>query len=314
MANAITSMIKSIPVPKNLSRFKLKLEKHAPDIMMVVGTGLIIGSAVYACKKTIVAKDILEEANEELNKIKYGEDVADGDESFSEKDARNERIKVYSRMTFDLGKCYGVSIAGGLAGFSLIFGAHKILKDRNAMIAAAYANLLASYNSYRAQVKEVLGEEEESILCSGGVREKIDIPDENGKIKKQDAVVFHDDGSGHSPYARIFDETCVNWSRSPSANLTTIRSVQAWANDKLRCTGHLFLNEVYEALGFPHSTAGAVVGWMWDPDDTVHGDNYVDFGIFDNAKTSASVRDFINGYEPCIWLDFNVDGIIYNLI
>lgn len=316
MANPISSIVKKInlPMPSGLSKFKLKLDKHAPDIMVVVGTGLVVASAVYACKKTIDAKDILEKANEDLDKIKYGEDVADGDEGFTEKDARNERIKVYSHMAFDLGKCYGPSIVGGITGFGLIFGAHKILKDRNAVIAAAYANLLASYNSYRARVQEVIGEEEEFVIHSGAQKEKIDIQDDNGKVKKQDAIVFHDDGSTHSPYARIFDETCKNWSRSPSANMTTIRAVQSYANDKLRCEGHLFLNEVYRALGFPDTPEGAIMGWMWDPDDTEHGDNYVDFGIFDNAKTSEVVRDFINGYEPCVWLDFNVDGVIYNLI
>jgi hypothetical protein len=66
-------------------------------------------------------------------------------------------------------------------------------------------------------------------------------------------------------------------------------------------------------LGIPHSTAGAVVGWIYDPKNPDHkGDNHVDFGIY-NIHIPAN-RDFVNGWERSIWLDFNVDGVIYDLI
>ena len=42
-----------------------------------------------------------------------------------------------------------------------------------------------------------------------------------------------------------------------------------------------------------------------------NGDNYVDFGIYKNKEGN---RRFINGYEYNILLDFNVDGVIYDLI
>lgn len=42
-------------------------------------------------------------------------------------------------------------------------------------------------------------------------------------------------------------------------------------NDKLRWQGHLFLNEVYDALGMPKTRLGAVMGWSRkaDPDAIV---------------------------------------------
>jgi hypothetical protein len=39
-------------------------------------------------------------------------------------------------------------------------------------------------------------------------------------------------------------------------------------------------------------------------------DNYINFGIFDG--TTEVLRDFVNGLEGAILLDFNVDGVIYN--
>ena len=90
-----------------------------------------------------------------------------------------------------------------------------------------------------------------------------------------------------------------------------LRAQQQYANDKLIAQGHLFLNEVYDMLGLPRTKAGAIVGWVYDDNNAV-GDNFVDFGIYDVHRETA--RDFVNGYERSILLDFNVDGVIYDLI
>ena len=69
------------------------------------------------------------------------------------------------------------------------------------------------------------------------------------------------------------------------------------------------MNEVYQALGIPETEAGQVVGWIYDPENPDHkGDNYVDFNIYDLHREKS--RDFVNGYERSILLDFNVDGEI----
>ena len=60
-------------------------------------------------------------------------------------------------------------------------------------------------------------------------------------------------------------------------------------------------------LGLPRTQAGQLVGWVKG-----QGDDFVDFGIFDGDDMKH--RDFVNGYERSILLDFNVDGIVYNLI
>ena len=60
-------------------------------------------------------------------------------------------------------------------------------------------------------------------------------------------------------------------------------------------------------LGFPHTSAGAVVGWVRG-----NGDGYVDFGLMDFYSNAN--RLFHEGFEPNIWLDFNVDGVIWDKI
>jgi hypothetical protein len=108
-------------------------------------------------------------------------------------------------------------------------------------------------------------------------------------------------------YARFFDELCPDFNRQPEYNFLFVRSVQNFANDMLRARGHLFLNEVYDMLGIPRTGAGQVVGWVLE-----NGDGYVDFGVFDGDNAMA--RNFVNGREGAILLDFNVDGVVHNLI
>ena len=109
----------------------------------------------------------------------------------------------------------------------------------------------------------------------------------------------------YSPYARVFDETNPNWCRDSELNLFALVRLQNYANEKLKAKGFLFLNDVYEMLGFPKTKAGQIVGWIYDEDKPI-GDNYIDFGIYKTTKNS----NFINGFENSIILDFNVDGSI----
>ena len=64
-------------------------------------------------------------------------------------------------------------------------------------------------------------------------------------------------------------------------------------------------------LGIEETRAGQVVGWVYDEKNPV-GDNFVDFGIYDLYNEKA--RDFVNGRERSILLDFNIDGNILDLM
>jgi hypothetical protein len=108
-------------------------------------------------------------------------------------------------------------------------------------------------------------------------------------------------------YARFFDELSTSWNREPEYNLVFLKCQQSYANDMLKTRGHVFLNEVYDSLGIERTKAGQVVGWVISED----GDNFIDFGLYAN---NGKVRDFINGREGAILLDFNVDGVIYDKI
>lgn len=114
-----------------------------------------------------------------------------------------------------------------------------------------------------------------------------------------------------SQYARIFDDSCVGWTKDPEYNMHFLKVQQNYCNVLLKSKGHLFLNEVYDILGIPRTKAGTVVGWVYNEKNPI-GDNFVDFGIFDTNDERNS--DFINGFKRTAILDFNVDGNILNYI
>lgn len=71
----------------------------------------------------------------------------------------------------------------------------------------------------------------------------------------------------------------------------------------------MFLNEVLDMLGFNQTSTGALVGWVTGKEES---DGYVDFGLYDFSR--PGVADFVNGDADTVILEFNHDGIIFNLI
>jgi hypothetical protein len=66
-------------------------------------------------------------------------------------------------------------------------------------------------------------------------------------------------------------------------------------------------------LGLPETKAGQCVGWVYRKENEPKtGDNYVDFGVFNGDP--EWVEAFVDGVEKYVILDFNVDGMILDLI
>lgn len=137
-----------------------------------------------------------------------------------------------------------------------------------------------------------------------------------GGESKEDLEEGYEGNSGKtdrtdvSQYARIFDENCPGWTKNPEYNMCYIKAQQDFVNDILRAKGYVFLNDVYEMLGFPRTKAGQVVGWTYDRTKP-YGDNFIDFGLYDDLNGN---NDFVNGRSSNVLLDFNVDGNILDRI
>lgn len=309
-------------ITRTLNKAAFKFKKHSPEILVVAGVVGVVGSTVMACKATTKVNDILDDTKDQLDKIheagkrlENGETLMlkDGEEYTVEQNKKDLTI-VYAQTALKFAKLYAPSIIIGGLSITAILAGHNITRKRNIALAAAYTAVDKSFKEYRGRVVERFGEALDKELKYGIKSKEVDevVTNEDGTesvVKKTVDVVDATNPMNVSEYARFFDDGCAGWTKDPEYNLMFLRDQQRYANDLLKSKGHLFLNEVYDLLGIPRTKAGQIVGWIYD-EKHPNGDNFVDFGIYDTNKTAN--RDFVNGYERTILLDFNVDGNIWD--
>lgn len=298
-----------------LSKVTYQIKKHSPEILM--GTGIVgtVVSTVLACKATPKAVKVIEEHNEIMNGMKA---VKENPELGYDKKAKaKDIIKVYGNTTKDLAKIYAPSVILFGASVASILGGHHIINKRYASMSAAYVALDTSYKGYRKKVAEKLGEAAERELRYDVKTNKKDVEvvdTETGEIKKKKENVkeIGENPSFTSPYARFFDESSPYWRKDPEANLMFLRGVQDNLNEQLKKKGHIYLNDAYQALGLQESKVKCKAGWIYDKN--FDGDDYIDFGIYDqngDKLRDEAKRRFVNGLEWSILLDFNCVPDIY---
>ena len=303
---------------RKASMFGLKCKKHSPEILTVAGV-VTFGATIFtACKATRNLDEVLDKATERIDKchkIKEGELVLPEGEEWTEQEYTKNVASVYINTGFELGKLYAPAIAFGTASLVCFLGANHILRKRNAALGAALATTTTLFKDYRGRVVERFGERTDFELRHNIKAEEIDrvVVNEDGseQVVKEVVDVKQSQIDVYTEFARCFDESNPYYKKSAEYNKSFLLCREAEANKRLQHRGYMFLNEVYEMLGFPTIEQGHMVGWIYDKDNPI-GDNQISFGMFDADKPVN--HDFVNGYEKSIWLDFNVDGEIYKLV
>lgn len=299
---------------RTFHRAGLKLKKHSPELLIAAGVVGVVSSAVMACKATTKLSSVLEEQKEQLNQL--NDYVKDNGytEKYTEEDHKKNTAIITVQSGLKVAKLYAPAVALGTLSLGAIITSNNILRKRNVALAAAYTAVDKSFKEYRGRVVERFGKELDRELKynikSKEVEEVVVNPDGTETVEKK-VINVVDNPNEYSDYARFFDVGNNNWSKDPEFNLMFLRRQQDFANDKLKEQGYLFLNDVYDMIGIQRSKTGQIVGWIYDEKNPI-GDNYIDFGIY-NIHRQAN-RDFVNGYERSILLDFNVDGDILDMI
>lgn len=281
-------------VTRLVGRAGLVLSKHAPTILTAAGTAGFIGTTVLASKATLKVEETISEETALLVKVHEAHEAG----KLSDKDATHDKVVLYTRMTTKLAKLYAPALILGAASIVSLATGHGIMLKRNASLAAAYAAVDQAFKTYKKKIESKFGNE--AVLDALVSTPQEDLTKDEMTLEAVTAV------DGVSPYGVIFDEENVNWSADEDLAKLHLDCQQQYANDILQTRGHIFLNEVYKMLGFPHTPAGAVTGWVKG-----QGDDFVDFNIFDGMFEGEDK----NGRTVTKWaLDFNVDGVMYDKI
>jgi hypothetical protein len=283
---------------QKFSRQMLVYQKNQPTILFGAGVVGMVGSTVLACRATLKMQEIIDKTQTDLKTARSLKHL-----EYSETDRQKDVAVIYTRGTRDIVKLYAPATLLGVASIAALTKSHSMMKERNLALAAAYAAVDEAFKEYRARVVEKYGEEQDREFRYA--TEKVEVVDDDGKLETKTQIA----SEKPSMYARFFDEYSSAWSKEPEYNLVFLESQQSYANNMLKSRGHIFLNEVYDMLGIGRSRAGSVVVWIMTEDGST--DNYVDFGIWDGTRAA---RDFVNGREGSILLDFNVDGVIFDKI
>lgn len=302
-------------VSRKLNRGLLVVKKHSPEILLV--TGIVTGGCalVAACRATTKIDSVLAETKRNVEQVHEcaaaGEiRVPEGEEirtvEYTEEDSKKDLTIIYAKTAWNFAKLYGPAIGLGAISLTCILTSHGIIHKRNAALAATVTAIGTEFDEYRGRVIERFGENMDRELKynikAKEVEETVMNEDGTESVVKKTIEVVEDPYKGLSEFARCFCEGCTGHTKDPEANLTFLIAQQRWAEERAKAIGHLFLNEVYDMLGIPRTAAGAIMGWVYDPKDP---DFKVDFGIH-NIHIPAN-REFVNGWERSIWLDFNVD-------
>lgn len=306
-------------VGRGLHKAAFKIKKHSPEILLAGGlTGIGVGT-VMACKASTKLSTILEEEKESIQQVHDYVEEHGYTEKYSETDYKKDLALMYTQSGIKVVKLYAPSVIVGAVGVACVLASNNILKKRNVALSAAAAAISSDFNKYRSRVVERFGETVDRELKNNVKLKEIERTEvnENGEEVTIKETAFIGNPSDISEFARFFDKytedkdgnTIVNpnWQPSNQHNLVFLKQCERWANDKLKAEGMLFLNDVYKMLGFPVTKAGHVVGWVYD-NNSSEGDNFVDFGLY---KDSLSYQDYVNGHDPAILLDFNVEGNVW---
>ena len=292
---------------------KLKVKKYSPEILVVAGCIGVVGTVVSACKATTKLSAVLDEGKSNIDQLHDYVETHGYSEEYTEQDGKKDLVIMYTQTGLQVAKLYAPAVILGTLSITAILTSNNMLRKRNVALAAAYTAVNTSFKEYRGRVVERFGKELDRELRYNIKAQEIEekVVNEDGTETTVKKTVQVADPNTIDDTAKIWYEGNPGWSKDPEFNLMYLKKQQAYANDLLKSRGYLFLNEVYEILGFPRTAAGQQIGWIYDEKNPI-GDNYVDFGIYD-IHDSDKVA-FVNGYERSIILEFNHDGNILEYI
>ncbi len=298
-------------VVKIASKAKVGFVKRAPQIAVVAGVGMLVGATVCACKETIAAKEVIDEAKETLKACedsfteeKFYNDQKTGEVTpYTFETYQHDTRTIFIQTLIKLLRIYGPAILLIVGGTTSIVWAFNTLNK--ALIGAnlALQTLNAKYDRlYQAVVNEY-GEAKIKDIVDGVTVarvEKVKNP-ETGKMEEKK---IYDIPENIPSNWIIWGPEDSSWEEEESYRTAYLIRVQQYLTDALYVRNLIWLSEAAEMFG-KHNFEDQeeemrVTGWVgpnnpyFDP-DVMDGRVIIDKRVLDDGR----------------WLlTFNTDGML----
>lgn len=298
----------------------LLVKKYSPEVFLVGGLVAGASSAVMLAKAHKKSDDvlggILEEAKqmrEAFEENNFYFDAIASDETaeypedahyYTKAEQRQLLLPVYLEFVKEAAILYGPAILMGFGAIFMIVRGHGIMQNRNKAIMSGFMLVQQAFEKYRERVREELGEEGDNRFLYGLEKRnltEITVGKDGKKHREKRTKDVLPEKLDPSMYQRVFDRTNQNFRESPEMNAFWLGVAQQTMQDTLDRDGFVFLNDVYELLGFDKTPEGQVVGWSL----AAPGDDFIYFGLDEHNRTRP---------DGSILLDFNVNGPVFEYI
>lgn len=250
---------------QGLNKVAKGISKNSPLILTVTGVVGIGATAVLAYKSRSRVEAIIEEVEEtrkdedRINELIDLQDRLTDDEE-TELTYLQENYVPVSKATVvrDIAGAVALPVVTGVASLACVTLSWYIMNNRLLTVSGALATATAEHVYYKRKVADRFGEEVERELSTPVHKVEAEYTDEKGK-KKTGEVNVKD--TLESLEGRWFDESMEYTADDFSYNKAFVESVAEKLGVQFMNRGSLTLNQVYDALGFPRSRAGALMGW-----------------------------------------------------
>lgn len=292
-------------IMNSLHKAGMTVSKHSPLLLTIGGVAGLGATAWYsykAAKKVEVIVEDLEEARSIEETRDHILNIPEGARTLAEEESLEALMDVPPVNRFevarDIAGAIALPVTLGIASIGCITLSYYILNNRNNMLAAALGTAIAEHTYYRNRIREEYGEERERELHTPQRPTKRTVK-VNGKDKEVEANEREYPRTIHGEW---FDKSSEYTADDHSYNLAFIKSVEAKLDLRLFQRGHLLLNEVYDALGFERTRAGATLGWT-----TGSG-----FALETNVTNAwSNETDFV---EPQIYVTWTAPKNVYDKV
>ena len=292
-----------------------KGDEHSPDILVYGGLAIGAIACFEACKATLKAEEVLEEAKKDLETIELASETV-SEEKYDKATHDRDVAITCAKTVMRFARLYGKSAALFAVSAFCILKGHGILKKRYADVVAYALGLEQSYKALFKRVSDEFSEEAAERFASGikSVEHEFTEKDENGKDKKKKKIIDLVGGDIElGPYEWIFGPDSNAWcSDNFEYNTMFMRGLETSANDTLiqKPENVLTVAEIFaegHVFNCPRKffAAGYHMPWRY------YRDTVAPYISWDIKKV---YRDYGEGPVPVLKVNFNCDGYIWDQI